>query len=396
MLKQPVIHRIALLFNANKVYDREIIAGIGEYLSSTRVAWDLFLEEDFRCRPETISQWQGDGFIADFDDPDVAAALCGDARPVIATGGSYAKESDYPDDVSYVATDNRALIELAYRHLIESGLTQFALYSIPPNPGNRWALERERAFEALTQREGLIPHVHRGLPTSASGWSEAQRDIAAWLKVLPRPIGIIAVTDARARQVLQACLQEGIAVPEEVAIIGIDNDPLTQAITRIPLSSVIQGTREMGRTAASLLHRRLSTGHLPVQRHLVAPQGINAQASSKHVMLSSPLVMRARHFIRQYAAQGIKTGQVADYVGVSRTTLETSFKRELKHSVHDEILHFKLEIACNHLAEGKLSISDIAVKCGFTSLQYMYAVFKREIGCTPREYQINLHAASQR
>ena len=99
-------HRIALLFNANKVYDREIITGIGNYLLSTRVAWDLFLEEDFRCRLTGIERFDGDGIIADFDDPAVGEALRDCPLPVVAVGSSFEDPAHYPPDLPYIATDN--------------------------------------------------------------------------------------------------------------------------------------------------------------------------------------------------------------------------------------------------------------------------------------------------
>jgi LacI family transcriptional regulator len=396
MTKQPTpqrTHRIALLFNANKVYDREIITGIGNYLLSTRVAWDLFLEEDFRARLNGIERFEGDGIIADFDDPAVNEALRDCALPVVAVGSSYEDASCYPARLPYIATDNAKLISLAYTHLIGAGLQRFALYSLPASPENRWAQEREHAFSALLAADGLDAHIHRGLPTSAPVWNQASAQLTSWLQSLPKPIGVIAVTDARARHLLQACLISGIAVPEEVAIIGIDNDPLTRSLTRIPLSSVIQGTEEMGRTAAHLLHQMLGGARLGGTRILVPPVGINVLESTRHQPVSSPYVMRARHYIRQYACQGIKTEQVADYVGVSRSSLEDHFRRELGHTVHQDILNHKLEIAKQLLGRHDMSSAEVAVRCGFTSLQYMYAVFRRELDCTPREYQDRLHAA---
>lgn len=380
-------HRIALLFNANKIYDRGVIAGIGSYLSGTRVSWDLFLEEDFRDRLDGIERWQGDGIVADFDDPLVRDALAGVRVPVVAVGGSYQDDADYPPDTPYVATDNAKLIALAYDHLIEAGLTRFACFSLPPAPANRWAQERENAFAQLMRRDGMEPVVYRGLGTGAPAWDTAVQQQVAWLRSLPKPIGIIAVNDARARQLMRACLSAGIAVPEQVALIGIDNDPLARTLTRVPLSSVIQGVEEMGRTAAHLLHQRLRGMPLTGRRILVPPVGINVLASSQHAPLSHPHVMRALHFVRQYACQGIKTEQVADYVGVSRSSLEHYFRRELGRSVHDEIMRFKLAAAKAILEREAGSIADIAVRCGFTTVQYMHAVFKRELGCTPREYQ---------
>ncbi|HTH60428.1 MAG TPA: DNA-binding transcriptional regulator [Paraburkholderia sp.] len=380
-------HRIALLFNANKVYDREIITGIGHYLRSTRVAWDLFLEEDFRCRLAGIERFAGDGIIADFDDPAVADALRGSPLPVVAVGSSFENPSQYPGNVPYIATDNQKLVSLAFTHLIGAGLQHFAMYSLPAAEENRWAQQRELAFEKLLRAEGLAGQIYRGLQTSAPVWDQSIEQLTEWLRALPKPVGVIAVTDGRARHVLQACLTAGIPVPEQVAIIGIDNDPLTRMLTRIPLSSVIQGTEEMGRTAAHLLHQMLRGARFPGRRILVPPVGINVLESTRHEPLSSPHVMRARHFIRQYACQGIKTEQVADYVGVSRSSLEEHFRRELQCTVHQEILRHKLDAAKALLASRDASSAEVAIRCGFTSLQYMYAVFKRELGCTPREYQ---------
>ena len=383
----PPVHRIALLFNGSKIYDRGIIAGIGNYLSSTRASWDLFLEEDFLCRLRGIERWQGDGIIADFDDPLIGEALAGSRLPVVAVGGSYEDVSKYPKGTPYVATDNHALMKLAYKHLVEAGLTRFACFSLPEAQANRWAQEREKAFRRLMQRDGLQVEVYRGLGTSAPLWDSAVEQQIAWLHSLPKPIGIIAVTDARARQLLQACLTAGIAVPEEVALIGIDNDPLTRTLTRVPLSSVIQGTETMGRTAAALLHQMLHGKPCTGTQVLVPPDAINVQASSLHQPLGNPYVMQALLFIRQYACQGIKTDQVAAYVGVSRSSLEAHFRKARGCSVHDEILRFKLAAAAKGLENNSLAIADIAARCGFTSAQYLHTVFRREFGCTPRQYQ---------
>ncbi|WP_250626479.1 XylR family transcriptional regulator [Pinirhizobacter soli] len=379
-------HRIALLFNANKVYDRQVIAGIGQYLKSTRVEWDLFMEEDFLCRTLGIHHWRGDGIIADFDDPAVAETLADMPIPVVAVGGSYADAGQYPVRTPYVATDNIRLVRLAYDHLIEQGLERFAFYGLPPMPGNRWAQERENAFRRMIDADKLEGLVYRGSPTSAGGWGRAQEDMVAWVLSLPKPIGIIAVTDARARQLLQACVVADVPVPDQIAVVGIDNDPMAQLFSRITLTSVIQGAEEMGRAAAQLLHQMMHGGVAAGTRIVVPPVGINVQSSSLHQPSRSPHVMRARHYIRQYACLGIKTEQVADYVGISRTLLEEHFKRELKKTVHQTILEHKLEIARGLLADPSIPLADVAVRSGFTSLQYMYAVFRREFNCTPRQF----------
>lgn len=383
----PTVLRVALLFHASKVYDREIITGIGDYVNHTRVAWDLFLEEDFRFRLDGIHDWDGDGIIADYDDPAVAHALTGVRVPVVAVGGSYEDPACYPVNVPYVATDNRELVAHALTHLVESGLSRFACYSLPESPLNRWAQEREKAFTARLARDGLTGEIHRGLATSAPTWGSATRRLLSWLKSLPKPVGIVAVTDARARQLLQACIVGAIAVPDEVAIIGIDNDTLGQHLTRIQLSSVSQGTHEMGHRAAHLLHQALGGSPVNDVRVVVPPAGVHSRASTARDVEHSATVMRALHYIRQYACQGIKTEQVAETVGLSRSSLEMYFRRELKRSVHDEILQHKLQRCFQLLSNTQMGIDDIARASGFRSVQYLNTVFKRELGATPASWR---------
>ncbi|PAT00484.1 MAG: XylR family transcriptional regulator [Candidatus Dactylopiibacterium carminicum] len=380
--------RVVLLLKAKGRYGRSIIEGVCDYVKSTRCGWEVLLEEDFRSHVECISDWDGDGVIADFDDPELLDLLVGGHLPVVGVGGSYQSNAAYLKGIPYVASDNPALVRMAYEHLIDMGLSHFAFYSIVPTSHNRWAGEREKAFSCLVTADRHEVLVYRGIPTFAPDWTTIPENLADWIKTLPKPVGIIAVTDSRARQVMQACASLGLSVPEEVAVIGIDDDPLMSLLNRIPLSSVAQGTHEMGRIAAQMLHRRL-TSTLPVAPHqTVLPEGVNAQASSLHKPLHDPYVMRAKHFIRQFAAQGIRAPQVADYVGVTRTTLDAHFLRELGHTVHEEIFSFKLRQSQILLKAGMLSYSKVAQCSGFTSLQYMYAVYKREFGCTPVEYQM--------
>jgi LacI family transcriptional regulator len=383
-------HRIALLFNANKMFDREVIAGIAAYLASKRAVWELFVEDDFRLRLPSLARWEGDGIIADFDDPAVEQALSKSGIPVVGVGGSYADEADYPADVPYVATDNFKLVNLAYTHLIDVGLRRFALFSLPDAMENRWAQEREKAFRSLMQRDNFDVEIYRGEDAQGLSWDETVARQVEWLRSLPKPVGIVAVTDARARQLLQACQVANISAPEEVAVVGIDNDPIARMLSCVPLSSVIQGANEIGRTAARILHQLIDGTYLECKRILVPPAGINVLGSSGHQPIKDPRVMRARHFIRQYACQGIKGDQVAVYVGVSRSTLEFHFQQALGCSVHDDILRFKLDAATALLARGECSVTEVAHRCGFTTVQYLLAVFKRELGCTPREYQERL------
>ncbi|MDV7105551.1 DNA-binding transcriptional regulator [Vibrio sp. TH_r3] len=386
-------YRITLLFNANKTYDRQVIEGIGEYLQASQCAWDIFLEEDFVTHLENFHTWSGDGIIADFDNPDIQNLLEGSDIPVVGVGGSYTNKADYPD-VPYVATDNEALVELAFLHLKEKGLENFAFYGSPSDTRNRWALERELAFTRIIEREGYSGSIYQGNETNSQTWQYDMNRLADWLQRLPVPIGIIAVTDSRARHILQVCEQLNILVPDKVSVIGIDNEELARFLTRVSLSSVAQGCKEMGYRAAKILHKQIENHTLGSMiqetkhaRVLIPPTKIHERQSTDYQALKDPHVIQAMHFIRHNACKGIKVDQVLDYVGISRSNMEVRFKEERGHSIHQEIHNSKLQRACNQLKNTSLPIIEISELCGYPSLQYMYTVFKKNLGRTPKEYR---------
>lgn len=382
-------HSISLLFNANKVYDRQVIEGIGHYLQSSKVDWDVYLEEDFLTRLEHLDEWSGDGIIADFDDPGVQTALLNAKVPVIGVGGSYSHEEDYPA-VPYVATDNFEVVRAAYEHLKKKGLERFAFYGLPSDKNHRWAVERELAMIQLCKADGYDCFVYRGHPTRPETWQYTMNRVTDWIQGLPNPVGIVSVTDARARHLLQACEHIGKLVPDNISIVGIDDDDIARYLSRISLSSVTQGCFEMGFQAAKLLHRHLENPNLKNKRVLVPPAGVSERQSTDFKALKDPYVIQAMHYIRQNACRGIKVEQVLDYVGVSRSNLEQRFREERDHSIHTEIHNEKLSKACKLLADENISTNEVAQVCGYPSLQYMYAVFKKHFDQTPREYRDSL------
>lgn len=379
-------HSISLMFNANKVYDRQVIEGIGHYLQTSKVDWDIYLEEDFRTRLENIGDWVGDGIIADFDDIEVQKALENVDVPVIAVGGSYHSRSKYPD-LPYVATDNFEVVKSAYQHLRQKGIERFAFYSVPIDDNHRWAEEREMAIQALTENDGYSCQIYRGQQTSPETWQYSMNRLADWIQGLPKPIGIIAVTDSRARHLLQACDHIGIPVPDRISIVGIDNDDIARYLSRISLSSVTQGCFQMGYKAAKLLHRRLDGQEIKSTLIKVPPTGVEERQSSDYKALNDPHVIQAMQFIRQHATRGIKVDQVTDYVGISRSNLEQRFVAERGHSIHTELHNEKLGRACKMLEETQVPTKEVATICGYPSLQYMYAIFKKHFDLTPTAYR---------
>ncbi|MCR1838199.1 XylR family transcriptional regulator [Pasteurella caecimuris] len=381
-------YKIALFFNANKVYDRQVVEGIGQYIQASQCMWDIFVEDEFIYHADSINHLSIDGIIADFDDPQTAKLLKHTQIPTIAVGGSYKRLDFYPH-FPYVATNNEALVELAFFHLQQKGLSHFAFYGLQIDGEKHWSKERKNAFVALMEKNHYPLHLYEGGQINGQNWLTEQAKLIDWLKTLPLHTGIIAVTDARARHLLQACEYSKIAVPEELCIVGIDNEELIQYLSRVSLSSVEQGTREIGYQAAKLLHRLLNgqtVSHHPI---LIPPISVHARNSTDYRSLSDPLVMQAMHYIRHRACQGIKVEQVLDHLATSRSNLEQRFKNEMNKTIHQVIHEEKISRAKNLLQQTDISIQEIAEICGYPSIQYFYSVFKKEFGMTPKEFRKN-------
>lgn len=381
-------YKIALLFNANKVYDRQVVEGIGQYIQASQCMWDIFVEDEFIYHTNTINQLSIDGIIADFDDPKTVELLQHTLIPTIAVGSSY-KQVDFYPHFPYVATDNAALVEMALSHLQEKGLSQFAFYGLQVNTHKHWSIERRDAFVELMEKNHYPIYLYEGVQVHAQNWLEEQQKLIVWLKSLPSHTGIIAVTDARARHLLQACEYSKIAVPEELCVIGIDNEELIQYLSRVSLSSVEQGAREIGYQAAKLLHRLLNGQKAPSTPILIPPITVHTRNSTDYRSLSDPLVIQAMHYIRHQACHGIKVEQVLDHLEISRSNLEQRFKNEMDRTIHQVIHEEKIARAKNLLEQTDISIQEIADICGYPSVQYFYSVFKKEFEMTPKEFRLN-------
>ena len=378
--------KVALLFNANKIYDRGVIEGIGQYIQASQCTWDIFMEDEFIYHKDTIQHLSIDGIIADYDDLETVELLKNIEVPIIAVGSSY-QNPDYYPNVPYIATDNTALIESAFLHLKQKGINQFAFYGYPTEHHKHWSVERLNAFVQLMEKYEHEPKFYLGDQIHSQKWEASQEKLCEWLKTLPLHTGIIAVTDARARHLLQACEYLKIAVPDELCIIGIDNEELIQYLSRVSLSSVVQGTKQIGYQAAKLLHQKLIGKAVSQKPILIPPVKVEERRSTDYRSLQDPLVIQAMHFIRHRATQGIKTEQVLDHLRISRSNLEQRFKGEMNKTIHQVIHEEKLEKAKYMLRFTDIPIHEIANICGYPSLQYFYAVMKKELQQTPRSFR---------
>ncbi|MCX8643177.1 DNA-binding transcriptional regulator [Gilliamella sp. B3791] len=379
-------YKVVLLFNANNIYDRQILKGIGDYLKLHNIHWNIYISETLRYDAKAAFHFDCDGIIANFDDPDIEDLLAKETIPIIGVGSSYHDHVSYPN-VPYVAADNYAIIESAFNHLCEKGIYQFAFYSIPTTRYCRWAAVREKIFEQILAQKGYQGVIYQGMTTSLDNWQESLDKLSKWLLTLPINTGIIAVNDARAHHILQACDRVGIKIPEQLCLIGIDNEEVINNLSMVSLSTVKQGTEEMGFNAASLLNKQFAKGKISTEPLLIAPKKIIARRSTDYRSIQDPYVIQAMHYIRDYACKGIKVEQVISEMQISRSNLELRFKASLGKTIHCVIHEEKFNRAKYLLIESSLSIQMISEQCGYPSVQYFYFLFKKLYGMTPKDYR---------
>lgn len=379
MANQP---EVALIVDPGSPYDRRIIRGVAKYVARHRREWSLYVEEDLVARLPDLRAWAGDGVIANFDDRRVAAAVNGLKIPVVGVGGGYGFYNAR-SRIPYVRTDNRLIARLGAEHLIGLGVQQFAFCSHPATSVNGWAKERADAFEQFVVDAGYPCRVFTGRYNTVRNWRRARAALQKWLLDLPRPVGIMACDDSRARHVLQACLEAGIRVPDDVALVGVDNGDIMCKLTQPHLTSIEQGSIGVGYEAAAILDR-LMAGKMPkVMSPAVPPVGLVARQSTDIMAVADEDVAKALQYIRRHACNNIQVRDVLSVVSMSRTGLEIKFQKALGRTVHEEIRRVRIEAAKQLLTTTNIPIKEVAGQVGASSVQYFSAMMRSVTGQTP-------------
>ncbi|MAT72704.1 MAG: XylR family transcriptional regulator [Planctomycetaceae bacterium] len=373
---------VALIVDPARPYDRQIVRGVAAYVQQQRLAWSLYAEEDPVSRLPDLKAWGGDGIIANFDDRKIARAVGRIDVAVVGVGGGYGYYAG-DADIPYVRTDNKAIAQLAATHLQDLGLRRFAYCGEPPNRANGWVRERAEAFQSHIESTGYPCEIFFGRYAPSRRWRESQDALQRWLESLQTPVGLMACNDARARHVAQACRAAGRRVPEDVAIVGVDNDDVMCELTQPRLTSIEQGARRIGYDAAALLDRMMC-GEKPSSRSLVVPPvGIVTRQSTDVLAVNDPDIADALRFIRRRACDPITVKDVLNASQMSRSTLEARFREALGRSIHAEIRRVQVDAAQRLLATTTIPIKEIVNLVGVSSVQYFSALLRRALGKTP-------------
>jgi LacI family transcriptional regulator len=214
-----------------------------------------------------------------------------------------------------------------------------------------------------------------------------EQDLMEWLRALPKPCGLMACNDARGRQVLNCCREVGVAVPDEVAVIGVDKDDIFCELSDLPLSSVILNTQQIGFEAAALLAKLMAGESAGPSFIRVKPIGVMARQSTDVLAIDDRHIAAALKHIREHACDGLDVESLLRAVPLSRSVLERRFSQILGISPKAEILRVRLDRVCRLLSGSDLSLAEVAQKAGFEHPEYMSRIFKKKMGITPGEFR---------
>ncbi len=371
---------VALLIETSNEYARGLLRGIMAYIREHE-RWSIHLPEQGRgdAPPRWLARWSGDGIIARIENPEIARAVEKVDAPLVDVSAGR-----HVPGIPWIETDDKAFAQLAAEHLIERGFRHFGFCGDPRFNWSRW---RREHFERLVAEAGGTCHVYESTFEPDNPSSREHRHLLAWVRGLPKPTGVMGCYDIKAQQLLDVCREADIAVPEEVAVIGVDNDEVLCNLAAPPLSSVMPNTHGSGYRAASLLDRMMNGKPIGEEAHLMPPLGIATRQSTDVLAIDDSEVAGAVRFIREHACDGINVSDLLSAVPLTRRVLESRFRRILGLTPHEMIAKTRTDRVRQLLTETDLPMPTIAQRAGFRHVEYMSTAFKNRTGLSPQRYR---------
>jgi LacI family transcriptional regulator len=367
--------RVALLIETSSAHARGLIRGIAAY-ARTHTDWSLHVGEagPLTTVPSWLKTWDGDGIIARLETSQIARAVAAARLPAVNVSGYPS-----PPGIPRVDTDNRALCQQVVDHFRERGYRHFAFVG---DPRHEWSGWREAHFlEGLGARADC--HVYQLRESGRRSGPE----LFEWLATLPRPTALFACNDACGKVVLEACELGRISVPDQIAVLGVDDDEILCMCCRPPLSSVAPDTEGIGYLAAQTLHEQLQNRAASVAERLVPPLAIRSRQSTDATAVADWHVGQALRFIHANATQNLRVDHVVAQAQTSRRFLEERFRAVVGRPIHAEIIRVRLETAQRLLTTTDLPLKTIAKRSGFRRADYLSAIFRKLLGIPPSTYR---------
>jgi LacI family transcriptional regulator len=287
------------------------------------------------------------------------------------------------DGVASVCIDEDKITDLAASHLLARGFRNLTTVRF-----DAWGAGRERSFREAAARAGA--RLEPGWSCDASGppcVDDQPGAIMAWLSGLQKPCGIFAACDAWARVVARYACAAGLRVPEDLALVGVDNDVFECELTTPPLSSVSIPWLAFGEAAAQLVRSGLRGKPIAGTRVLIPPVEVVVRRSSDTLAIEDPLVAAAVAWIHDNVEERLTVPTIANAISATRQRLERHFRRHLGRTVQAEVRRTRVEVARRLLSTTELPLTEIAKRSGFTNAALLSVAFRRELGVPPGAYR---------
>lgn len=383
--------RVLLLLGCSRASERGMLRGIVRYCRFHN-PWILYREPPFYRRPPYHEQPQSplsltglrqrgfDGIITFAANEEQIKAFIPPGFPSVILP----IEEKTPGYCSIVEKAN-TVGKVAAEHFLDRGFTRFAFCGYDHM---FWSRIRQEGFVRRVAQAGYRVDVYesRGVPDPLT-WETEQVSMVDWLQGLPKSVGLMACNDDRAQQVVEAVKAAKIRVPEEIAILGVDDDDMICELTHPPLSSVALNFEEAGYEAAAQLDRQIARGRPSRKEIHLRPTHVHTRQSTDVLAVEDPVVARALRFIRGHAGDMLSVDDVVEAASTSRRLLERHFKDVVGASVYQEIQRARVERACRMLAETNWPLGEIAARCGFSNTVHFGVAFKRHMHQTPQQHR---------
>lgn len=387
--------KIVLLIENSRESGREFMRGVAKYARHHR-PWTFHFETPFHykaatyklhrwagIRKRTMSElkaWGATGIIArDCVDMDEIISL--DLPTILFRAIDTELRKGFP----YVITDSEAIGRLAAEHFLDRGFRNFAYFGFNNIPSSN---ERGKTFSKKIDQAGFQVHLYEESQSrSQRSLEKEQMAIGNWLRGLVKPVGLMVCNDHCARDLIEISMNMGIRVPEEVAILGVDNDELECELMDPSLSSVALNCERAGYEAAELLDKMMHGTEVEEKVVLVQAKYVVPRRSTEIEAVQNKDVADALRYIRDHAHTPIQVQDVAYSVALSVRALEKKFRLELDRTIFDQIQNTRMEEARRMLIETNLQISEIALSLGYSGAEKLSRSFRKEMGMTPLKFR---------
>ena len=370
---------IALCMELTDFYDHGIARGVVRYAKG-RPEWRLY-GYGWMFRPLTdLKHWRGDGLISRVETTVDADRLASLGLPVVDVAGAYHRRG-----FRHVTNDDFRTGEEAAAHLLSCGFERFVFLGVS---GTSWSEERWRGFlHGLSAQSRTVPQFSRSL----SWWEDTRGSPAALSEFLSRlqlPAALFACNDTTGLRATELAHRMGIAVPEGLAILGVDNEDIICELASPSLSSIMLDCETIGFRAAACLDAILEgKGPADGSRTLVPPREVAERESTRVFSCADPIVARAVTFIKARAHEGIDVSDVVGVAAASRRSLEMRFRSAMGRTIHQEIARTRIARARRLLSDSTLTIEKVAAGSGFSAVQRFHSEFRRTEGVSPGQWR---------